>query len=1167
MDIPGVIVYIDDIIIASKTMEEHERSVKEVLQRLSDGKMRINKDKCMFGRSEVDYLGFKMSKSGIRVDPNRTTRLMEMAVPSNGKELLSFLCMANYIRQHIPEFGLVTAPLYEISSRLGRKKLCQDEKWLVEGLPAWEKLQRIIASPMVLQYPNPKLPFILRTDACTTGYGGYLFQVDEDGSENIVHTFSGTFKKAQMAYSIPKKELYAIIYAFRHLAFFLRGAKFLLQTDAMCLTELHFKQIDCETMAKWAMVLSEFDYEIQHIPGTLNVFANLLSRQNEDCTMDTWRKLKGSYYEERYAAGVTNERRMGMNVIKLKKRILKNNANENYPKDIKEKLKLLSTRKTNKTMTGRKLPFNADTFTNDWKLNPDFFNVAEKKWGPHSIDLFAASHNAQTDRYVTQEMNAFSVKWKGENAWANPPWHLIGRVLQRIKIEKCTLTICVPYYTKATWWSVLTDMTVDTPILVGKNDNVFLRRGTEQVGCTPWEVTLIVRVSGHNDRSHKVNLDRFIGDWITSGKRLGDANQLSLAAMKLVERTRLQVVAAEIDHSAATGEEINEPLFAPPQKKGGKNVSDGQLVAVTTRSRVKLTHPSEVGNQAQSDDEAGVLMRSGTEGPIFSTDEGMDTQYTPVAIEQGANAMSWAHKYDIVAKYHCLGHQQVDTVINMVSSTGGYDWPELRELATQVDYNCNRCELKRVEKKGFHPLRSLKSRFAGDVWIIDLIQLPKKYDVNDQAMFVLHVLDHWSGYSWLRALPNKEAKTIAHHLTMIMMDNGCPREFRHDGGAEFKKETTTAIELLAASHRVIGIPYHAQSQGANERKHGDLKDIIIELLDEEVGNRDWKQVLPFAQMKLNLQESRKHGSTPFAIYFGRTHNIFNVNEKHGTAKEWIDAVRTYDELIIPALNEKIDTYHEQQEEAFLLAHEAEIREYELNELVKVRVNGENGQGPNDTLAYKWKGPFRILAKIKGGYNIGYVHPRDGQESTILNEHTVPPEQLSPWRRALKVENYTEEWLAIKVLDHKMVGPNGDRFYKVKWEGNWRPTWEAAHNVSWSLKDNYWKTYPNNGTNKKGINELPEESVEWPEGELPDAKVAKHRFQRLTSKEPIVFRNLLSDRYEGINEVHEVMQNKRPKKKKRRVSAISTAKNMFGLKLREKARHTRFWAMHRPKVRK
>jgi hypothetical protein len=206
--------------------------------------------------------------------------------------------MANYIRHHIPEFGIVAGPLYEIASRMGRKKLSTDDKWLAEGLIAWEKLNRIIQSPLVLQYPDPKLTFILRTDACVTGYGGYLFQEGPDGQERIIHIFSGTFKRAQMAYSIPKKELYAIIYAFRNLEFYLRGAKFKLQIDAMCLTELHYKQIDCETMAKWVLVLSTFDYDIEHIPGSLNIFADFLSRQNEDCTMAEWIKLKASYYED-----------------------------------------------------------------------------------------------------------------------------------------------------------------------------------------------------------------------------------------------------------------------------------------------------------------------------------------------------------------------------------------------------------------------------------------------------------------------------------------------------------------------------------------------------------------------------------------------------------------------------------------------------------------------------------------------------------------------------------------------------------------------------------------------------------------------------------------------------------------------------------------------------
>ncbi len=1155
-DIPGVIVYIDDIIIASKTLQEHEKAVQEVLQRLTKANMRVNINKCMFGRGEVDYLGFKLSNNGIRVDPDRTKRLVQMSVPTTGKELLSFLCMANYIRQHIPEFGLIAAPLYEISSRIGRKRLSTDNKWIVEGLPAFEELQRVLQSPLVLKYPDPKTPFILRTDACTTGYGGYLFQLMEDGTENIIHIFSGTFKGAQMAYSIPKKELYAIIYAFRNLTFYLRGAKFLLQTDAMCLTELHHKQIDCETMAKWALVLSEFDYTVEHIPGSLNLFADLLSRQNEECTMHTWTKMKSQYYTDMVVTGVTKQRHAGINVVKLAKRVHKDEIDgidTNYPTDIKRKLRLFNIRQT---MTGKKLPFNADTFTNDWMLNKKYFIQAEKRWGPHTIDLFAAAHNAQLDRFLTAQINAFTIKWKNENAWANPPWHLIDNVLRRVKSENATLTICVPYYVKANWWATFEKMVIDDPIIIGKEQDTFLRNGTDQLGSTPWELTLVARISGKN--STRINLPQKIDNWINNLSRVKGAKQLALAAAQLAEQTRLNLYATELNHSTAHGEGIDEPLLAPTQESSMTRLNYGRLNAVTTRSKTSNTNLFEdrvMGGAEPIAQSTTSSRRESTNDLVFQNEDRRGALYEPVATEQGAEQhLDWAQKLSIVRKYHCLGHQHVDTVVSLVKHTGRYDWPELLELAEQVDYDCYDCEVKRIEKKGYHPLRSIKSKHAGDIWIIDLIQLPKKYDVNDDSVYVLHVLDHWSGYSWFRALPNKESKTIAHHITMIMMDNGCPKEFRHDGGSEFEGDTKRAIEIIAASHRVIGIPYHAQSQGANERKHGDFKDLIIQLLDEEMGRvRDWKTVLPFAQMKINLQINRKHGSTPFAVYFGRTHNVFNVNEKHGTALEWIDAVTRHDNLIIPALNNRIDEYHEAQEKSFLAAHEAEVRDYSIHELVKIRVAGEVGQGPSDSLAYKWKGPFRIISRVKGGYDVGYVHPREGQTETKLNEHPVPPEQISPWRRAIKLERYSEEWVAIKLLDHKTLA-NGERLYRVKWEGNFSPTWERAYNVSTSLKDSYWRLLAKKNTPPlTAETDQSDEVLKWLNDHYPDSSIASHRLKRLSSNENIVFRDLLNKEQEVDKEAEEEVYaaRKRRPRKVRIGSRAPTTKQAFAIRLRNR----------------
>ena len=100
-----------------------------------------------------------------------------------------------------------------------------------------------------------------------------------------------------------------------------------------------------------------------------------------------------------------------------------------------------------------------------------------------------------------------------------------------------------------------------------------------------------------------------------------------------------------------------------------------------------------------------------------------------------------------------------------------------------VDLECLHCELNNIAKKGFHPLKSLKGRFAGDIWVIDIMILPgfKNKNVNN---VLLHVLDVQTCFNILRAVNSKNAKLIITTLHSIMMEHGCPRKFVHDCGNE-----------------------------------------------------------------------------------------------------------------------------------------------------------------------------------------------------------------------------------------------------------------------------------------------------------------------------------------------------------------------------------------------
>ena len=702
--------------------------------------------------------------------------------------------------------------------------------------------------------------------------------------------------------------------------------------------------IDCDTVAKWLFEISEIEYEIEHLPGKLNIFADALSRQTPDTVAEQWKQFQPAYIDpaNMKTTEVVTPEGETKQCLHMHNKPTFLETMQSYPSNIRKKIMALQAKQNRlvKPMTGKRLPFNADTFTNDWKLNPSLFIKAQNKWGIHTIDLFAAAHNAQVQRFYTRRHNALSQSWKGENPWCNPPWHLISSVLAKLKREKVTATLCVPYYKNASWWSTLKSMAIDDPIALPRNKDTFLRRGTETIGYTPWDTTLLVRVSGNPKEGRKDNIDWSFEQYKQQQARKAGAQDMS------TEIQQLHTVLTKVqDKLSKLSQDYNDPV--EPMDWCSTEDTQNALMNAVTRSAAARDRQNRESDEP-SDDHDDLVFGDSQELPILPSlgDAGAVKQY------------SYHQKWNIVRKYHCLGHQTSKTVTDLVRRTGKYDWSDTYDIAQDVENECLHCELKRNEPTSYHPLRSNRSQFAGDIWVIDLIQVPRYQDTTDDQAFILHVLDHWSGFSWLRPLENKTAANIAHHIVDIMSEHGFPTRFIHDNAKELTGTVMKdVIQNIANATDTCSAPYHAQTQGANERKHRQIKDSIIEVLNESPG-RDWKRALPRVQMKTNLQVNRRHGSTPFAVYYGRTHNLFNTNDVIRNMDDWLTHIEKFDSYIIPQLNAKMHEYWDQQEHKFLKAHSEQTKEFERHQYVKVRVCGSKGQSSHGKLSYAWKGPFK-----------------------------------------------------------------------------------------------------------------------------------------------------------------------------------------------------------------
>ena len=471
-DLPDVEVYIDDILISSETKAEHDRTCQIVVDRLNKANLNINHEKTVINSSEVLFLGFKISAKGVEIDIKKSQRLINIPEPRTGKDLQRFLGAMNFLRAHLPYYDEIVGPLYQLS-RI-KKPLQKDPLWKSEGLEAFKKAKALLHHPAILKAPISNEKFYVETDASDIGFGGALFQIDpKSNKKRYIHFFSGSFKKAQKGYTIPKKELFAIVYALRHLKEHVYGRHFHLYTDNQALSNMKTMSLQSRVIANWFDVLSSFNFDITHTPREKNQLADHLSKMMEDTVRIGW-----------------NESNSISDLPKKRQRLAADNdytVNNIFASDQQEDAITQTLEHNNNKMWDH----------DDWMLHSDLFKVADLKFGPHTIDMIATAKNAQLPRFLTAQDDAFTFDLSDEKVWANPPWRLIPQLLDYVFHNNLTITIVVPIYTKAKWYKKFKTMVTVEPIIVPKRKDTFLQGGTKVIGKHPWDFTAVAVINKH----------------------------------------------------------------------------------------------------------------------------------------------------------------------------------------------------------------------------------------------------------------------------------------------------------------------------------------------------------------------------------------------------------------------------------------------------------------------------------------------------------------------------------------------------------------------------------------------------------------------------------------------------------------------------------------------
>lgn len=269
-------VYIDDILIYSKTAEEHVEHVRRVLEVLKQHKLLAKPTKCEWFVTDVEYLGHKISGSGIAVDDDKVKVLKDWPVPTCKTDVRSFLGLANYYRRFIPHFAHITSCLNE----LVHDNVPETIPWEAKHQHAFETLKHALTHAPVLRTYDRNLKCTVTTDASSSrgAIGAVLTQDDGSGARPIAY-FSRKMTSAERNYTTREQETLAVRDALRQWKHYLLGVPFCIRSDHESLKYLFSQKELSGRLLRWCDFIQQFDFgEIKYLPGLENSVGDALSR-------------------------------------------------------------------------------------------------------------------------------------------------------------------------------------------------------------------------------------------------------------------------------------------------------------------------------------------------------------------------------------------------------------------------------------------------------------------------------------------------------------------------------------------------------------------------------------------------------------------------------------------------------------------------------------------------------------------------------------------------------------------------------------------------------------------------------------------------------------------------------------------------------------------------
>jgi hypothetical protein len=311
-----VIVYIDDILVYSKTAEDHAKHLEIVLGKLREHKLYANGEKSEFGLMEIDFLGHIVDGSGIKPYTKKVEAIRKWKQPTTQKGVRSFLGLANYYRRFIRNFSKIAKPLSDLL------KKNQAIVWTEACEHAFEELKTKLSSPPVLKFPEFDQPFEVHTDASDFAIGGVLMQ-----GERPIAFESKKLDGTQTKWPTHEKEMFAVVHCLKTWQHYLGLHQTKVFTDNVSLKYFESQAKVTAKQLRWYDTLALMNVDLIHKPGKENVVPDALSRKDEfkpsstqmlrlmfEGESDLARRIREAYMKDPEAQKFLSDLRVGKKV-------------------------------------------------------------------------------------------------------------------------------------------------------------------------------------------------------------------------------------------------------------------------------------------------------------------------------------------------------------------------------------------------------------------------------------------------------------------------------------------------------------------------------------------------------------------------------------------------------------------------------------------------------------------------------------------------------------------------------------------------------------------------------------------------------------------------------------------------------------------------------------